>query len=499
MWELKTGKCLHTMKGHADEVVSVSLSPDNRCAVSGSRDNTLRMWELKFGNSHQAEPMISLPKGYEQRRKEEDTLNEAISEAEELFKRGDHKKSYKILHKAWKGIHFSHKNEINRLYSGLMKKGRIRDFAFSFQKKILKAYTSKINSISLTPDGRFAITGSDDNTLKVWELETGLCLHTMEGHADEVFSVSLTPDGLYAVSASRDKTLRMWELETGRCLRTMEGHTELVNSVSIAPDGRYAVSGSKDRTLRMWKLSNGHCVRTIYGGTNKIKQSAVSLALTPDGRYAFSGSGVGHSPSKDRILQVWDLEAGKRMKTIAGINHISITPDGRYGVGGSMSTLGKWNFGTGKCVYIMEGHTDIVSSVSITANGRYAVSGSADHTLRLWDLDTGKCINTMKGHITSSIASVALTQDSRYAVSGYSDGNIQIWELIWDLEFPDPSDWDEGVRPYLENFLTLKKGKWTDEDFQELITDLAEKRGYGWVRPEGIRKELERMTREYRN
>jgi hypothetical protein len=75
---------------------------------------------------------------------------------------------------------------------------------------------------------------------------------------------------------------------------------------------------------------------------------------------------------------------------------------------------------------------------------------------------------------------------------------MRVWELIWDLEFPDPVDWDEGVRPYLEIFLTLRNGKWAEEDFQELIKELAEKRGYGWVRPEGIRKELEKMTQNWK-
>jgi hypothetical protein len=69
-------------------------------------------------------------------------------------------------------------------------------------------------------------------------------------------------------------------------------------------------------------------------------------------------------------------------------------------------------------------------------------------------------------------------------------------KFIWDLEFPESTDWDEGVRPYLEIFL-LRNGKWTEKDFQELIKELAAKRGLGWVRSEGIRKELEKMTEEY--
>ena len=82
--------------------------------------------------------------------------------------------------------------------------------------------------------------------------------------------------------------------------------------------------------------------------------------------------------------------------------------------------------------------------------------------------------------------------------SGGYDKTIRLWKLIWDLEFTDPVVWDESVRPYIEIFLTLLKGKWGEEDFKLLIDELASKRGYGWVRPEGIRKELEKMTKEYK-
>jgi hypothetical protein len=117
--------------------------------------------------------------------------------------------------------------------------------------------------------------------------------------------------------------------------------------------------------------------------------------------------------------------------------------------------------------------------------------------MRVWELASGRCVQTLEGH-SEGVRSVALSLDGRYAVSGSRDKTMRVWELIWDLDFPDPVDWDEGVRPYLEIFLTLKNGEWTEEDFQELIKELAEKRGYGWVRPEGIRRELEKMSKNWK-
>ena len=77
-----------------------------------------------------------------------------------------------------------------------------------------------------------------------------------------VYAVSLTPDGRRAVSGSEDKTLRVWDVESGQCLRTLEGHTDMVLALSLTPDGRRVVSGSRDRTLRVWDVESAQCLRT---------------------------------------------------------------------------------------------------------------------------------------------------------------------------------------------------------------------------------------------
>jgi len=155
------------------------------------------------------------------------------------------------------------------------------------------------------------------------------------------------------------------------------------------------------------------------------------------------------------------------------------------------------NKGQIKCLRTLEGHTNIVNTVCLTPDGRYAVSGSRDSTLRVWDIETGQCLRTLEGR-TSIVETVCLTPDGRYAVSGSFDKTLRVWEFVWDFEFPDPVEWDEGVRPYLDIFLTLQNGKWNESDFKKLIDELSSQRGYGWVRPEGIRRELEKMTAKYK-
>jgi hypothetical protein len=129
--------------------------------------------------------------------------------------------------------------------------------------RTLEGHSSRVLSVSVSPDGRRAVSGSYDNTVRIWDLETGACLRTLAGHSDWVRSVSVSPDGRRVVSGSEDHTVRVWDLETGACLRTLEGHSYPVESVSVSPDGRRTVSGSGDKTVRVWDLETGACLRTL--------------------------------------------------------------------------------------------------------------------------------------------------------------------------------------------------------------------------------------------
>ena len=140
---------------------------------------------------------------------------------------------------------------------------RLRPMTASFTSpggpliRTLEGHASSVWAVALTPDGRRALSGSGDKTLKVWDLESGREMRTLEGHAGGVRAVALTPDGRRAVSASIDKTLKVWDLESGREMRTLEGHAGGVYAVALTPDGRRAVSASDDKRSRsgIWKVA----------------------------------------------------------------------------------------------------------------------------------------------------------------------------------------------------------------------------------------------------
>jgi len=149
-----------------------------------------------------------------------------------------------------------------------------------------------------------------------------------------------------------------------------------------------------------------------------------------------------------------------------------------------------------------------IFSGCFSPDSRFILSGDDDGTVRVWDVLSGQMLRKLRHH-TGKVTTVNFSPDGCYMISGGDDGIVNVWALDWDYDFPAPADWDEGARPYLDIFLTLHtpygpdglsrigKPKWTEEDFQKLLQELGY-RGYGWLRPEGVRRELEKMAKERR-
>jgi len=197
--------------------------------------------------------------------------------------------------------------------------------------RTLEGHTGGVSAVAVLADGRRALSGSYDNTLRLWDLETGESVRTLEGHTDLVRAVAVLADGRRAVSGSRDKTLRLWDLETGERLRTLEGHTDSVNAVAVVADGRRALSGSDDKTLRLWDLETGESLRTMRGHTDWV----TAVAVVADGRRALSGS-------LDNTLRLWDLDNGETLATFTGdaaITCVAVTRDDLFVAGSANGAL----------------------------------------------------------------------------------------------------------------------------------------------------------------
>ncbi|HRI68765.1 MAG TPA: CHAT domain-containing protein [Polyangium sp.] len=449
-WDWHTGQLIRTFSGHLRAVNGVAMTPDGLRIISGSEDRTVRIWDVETG---------------------------------------------KVLHTC-------------------------------------TGHTNSVFRVAVTPDGRLGLSASQDGTIRIWDLASGQTIHIVEKSATrasdaayQIFAATaiiVTPDGKFAVSASQEGLILLWDVATWRLLRRLTGHTGPVWSVAVSRDARLVVSAGEDGLVKSWNTTTGACLHTFTG----VGSNAASVALTNDERCVIAGfrNGLiqiwevatgrevhslrGHSAcvfgivttshfphaisiSRDNTIRVWDLTApsvvrnderhqagvydltllpgekqfatvsldttiklhdlttGQVVRTLQGheksVMSIAVTSDGRRAVTGSDDkSIWIWDLESGQVIRKLEGHTDVVRGIILTADDRLIISASYDRTIRVWDFATGLVQSVFEGHALA-VRDVALTPDGRYLVSASLDTTLRIWDMTLGIQLHVLEGHHDGV------------------------------------------------------
>lgn len=249
-------------------------------------------------------------------------------------------------------------------------------------ERTLTGHRDRVATLAVSPDGNWAASGSWDTTVRIWDLETGTSRATLQGHAGFIHCVAITPDGKRILSAADDHSVCVWDVSSHQKLAAHNGHRGNVRSVVALPDNARAISAGFDNTLSLWDLASGEQLHAIACGLG-LRDHVFSLAVSP--------AGVLLSGHRNGEIRLWNIETGEHLG-------------------------------------VLKGHSEIVTSLALDADGRSAVSGSNDKTVRLWDLGTASCIGTLEG-AKFWVMSVAIAFDRGLLATAEHRDQVGLWDL----------------------------------------------------------------------
>ena len=286
--------------------------------------------------------------------------------------------------------------------------------------RVLGGEVSGIGAVAILGDGIRCASGSDDGTIRIWDLETGVDLDCLQMQGAGVKAiVPLGHERL--LTGSDDGVLRIWNLRNRTIEATLTGHTGAIRAVAAIPATEVAISASDDGTLRLWDLRQGQARAVLEGHEAAVR----TVAVSPSGGEATSGS-------DDGTLRIWDLCDPHLVRILivpdTAIRQVVYLDNNRFVSGGWDGKLRVWSGSRDAPNRILEGHKNGVSSIAV-AGPDCIVSGSGDDTVRVWDLGTQEqTAPPLVGH-TAWVRSVAVTTDHRKVISSSDDGTVRVWDL----------------------------------------------------------------------
>lgn len=264
------------------------------------------------------------------------------------------------------------------------------DTCYGQPHKQLKGHSHFISDVVMSSDGQFALSGSWDHTLRLWDLSSGISTRMFKGHTKDVLSVAFSADNRQIVSGSRDKTIKLWNT-LGVCKYTIqdEGHADWVSCVRFSPNtaNPIIVSSSWDKKVKVWNLTNCKLKTNHFGHGGFLN----CVTVSPDGSLCASGG-------KDGNAMLWDLNEGKHLYTLDG--------------GGEINAL---------CF----------------SPNRYWLCAATGPSIKIWDLEGKVVVDELRQEVISAgskaepprCTCLAWSSDGQTLFAGYTDNMIRVWQV----------------------------------------------------------------------
>jgi WD40 repeat protein len=457
---------LRVLAGHEGAILSVAWSPDGGRIVTGSRDQTARVWEAATGKKlaripSQGDSILSTSWT-------KDGKSIVTDDGSARSRSWD-----AATGNAAAGNNESARTSRERSPDGSLLFGvavsDVSGTAFvvtnAKTNKIVKDFPSPeggMTNFAWSPDGKRIATGSGQGIPRVWDAMSGKELMRFEGHEDAVNDLAWSPDGTKIVTASKDNTARIWNALTGKELLRLAGHEGAVNSVAWSPNGAWIATVSDDLTARIWAASVNHEAVRLEGYSHPVLEAAwspdgnyivttasgeptriwnvadgkalINLGVQGPRRLAWNGDGKRIlTISLENNVQLWDAASGRELTHFANIK--SEVVDAAWFAEGARiltvsfdGTVQLWDAENGSELARTEGLAGDAIARSRSLNGGNIVDAVFDGTVELRSAITGKLLARLVGH-EDSITSASLNPEGTRVVTASNDKTARVWDV----------------------------------------------------------------------
>ncbi len=375
---------LQVQLGHASPIHSVAFSPDGRWVLTGSQDNSARLWDIATGR-----------------------------EIRRFQDPGD------VYGEVYPAV-FSPDGRF--VATGDFHRARLWDAESGQEVRRFEA-GAQVFAIAFSADGKRLLTGAGDGTARLWDADTGQELLRCS-HPGQIFGAALSADGRWIVTGSEDHSVRLYDAVSGGEVRRFDGHTGAVAAVAISHDGKWIVSAGEDQTARVWDRETGREVRRLSHA-----KPVHGVAISPDDRLIATAAELADTAT------LWDAATGRevrRWERVRFVDSVAFSRDGHSLLTGGDHIAQMWDVDSGRELRRFTGHARFVDSVAIADGGRFLLSGGS-FAWQLWDLAAGAEIHRFSNdYATFSPDGQSLLHDGSF------DQDAGVWNLSQGRDAPPP-------------------------------------------------------------